>query len=29
MLTAEGSPLTAPMFRDIKAGQPIEAEVFW
>jgi 2-dehydropantoate 2-reductase len=26
MLTAEGSPLTASMFRDIKAGQPIEAD---
>jgi 2-dehydropantoate 2-reductase len=26
MLTAQGSPLTASMFRDIKAGQPIEAD---
>ena len=26
MLTAEGSPLTASMFRDIKVGQPIEAD---
>lgn len=26
MLTAEGSPLTASMFRDIKAGAPIEAD---
>ena len=26
MLTAEGSPLTASMFRDIKASQPIEAD---
>lgn len=26
MLTAEGSPLTASMFRDIKGGQPIEAD---
>jgi 2-dehydropantoate 2-reductase len=26
MLTAEGSPLTASMFRDIKAGQPVEAD---
>ena len=26
MLTAEGSPLTASMFRDIKAGQPIESD---
>jgi len=26
MLTTEGSPLTASMFRDIKAGQPIEAD---
>jgi 2-dehydropantoate 2-reductase len=25
-LTAEGSPLTASMFRDIKAGQPVEAD---
>jgi 2-dehydropantoate 2-reductase len=26
MLTAEGSPLSASMFRDIKAGQPVEAD---
>jgi 2-dehydropantoate 2-reductase len=26
MLTAEGSPLNASMFRDIKAGQPVEAD---
>jgi len=26
MLTAEGSPLTASMFRDIRAGQPVEAD---
>jgi 2-dehydropantoate 2-reductase len=26
MLTAEGSPLTASMYRDIKAGAPIEAD---
>ena len=26
MLTAEGSPLTASMVRDIKAGQPIESD---
>jgi len=26
MLTTEGSPLTASMFRDIKAGQRIEAD---
>jgi 2-dehydropantoate 2-reductase len=26
MLTTAGSPLTASMFRDIKAGQPIEAD---
>ncbi len=26
MLTAEGSPLTASMFRDIKAGLPVEAD---
>ena len=26
MLTTEGSPLTASMFRDINAGQPIEAD---
>ncbi len=26
MLTAEGSPLTASMFRDIKAGTPVEAD---
>ena len=26
MLTAAGSPLTASMFRDIKAGQPVEAD---
>jgi 2-dehydropantoate 2-reductase len=26
MLTTERSPLTASMFRDIKAGQPIEAD---
>jgi 2-dehydropantoate 2-reductase len=26
MLTAEGSPLTASMFRDIKAGAPVEAD---
>src|SRR6201985_2976044 len=26
MLTTEGSPLTASMFRDVKAGQPIEAD---
>jgi 2-dehydropantoate 2-reductase len=26
MLTTEGSPLTASMFRDIKAGQPVEAD---
>jgi 2-dehydropantoate 2-reductase len=26
MLTTEGSPLTASMFRDIKSGQPIEAD---
>ena len=26
MLTTEGSPLTASMFRDIKAGAPIEAD---
>jgi 2-dehydropantoate 2-reductase len=26
MLTAQGSPLTASMFRDIKAGLPVEAD---
>jgi 2-dehydropantoate 2-reductase len=26
LLTTEGSPLTASMFRDIKAGQPVEAD---
>jgi 2-dehydropantoate 2-reductase len=26
MLTTEGSPLTASMFRDIKAGLPVEAD---
>ena len=26
MLTTEGSPLTASMFRDIKAGVPVEAD---
>jgi 2-dehydropantoate 2-reductase len=26
MLTTEGSPLTASMFRDIKAGMPVEAD---
>ena len=26
MLTAEGSPITASMFRDIKAGLPVEAD---
>jgi 2-dehydropantoate 2-reductase len=26
MFTTEGSPLTASMFRDIKAGQPVEAD---
>ncbi|MGH6703936.1 MAG: 2-dehydropantoate 2-reductase, partial [Bradyrhizobium sp.] len=26
MLTAEGSPMTASMFRDIKAGAPVEAD---
>ena len=26
MLSTEGSPLTASMFRDIKAGQPVEAD---
>ena len=26
MLTTEGSPLTASMFRDIKAGRPVEAD---
>jgi len=26
MLTVEGSPLTASMFRDIKAGAPVEAD---
>jgi 2-dehydropantoate 2-reductase len=26
MLTSEGSPLTASMFRDIKVGAPIEAD---
>jgi 2-dehydropantoate 2-reductase len=26
MLTTEGSPLTASMFRDIKAGQRVEAD---
>jgi 2-dehydropantoate 2-reductase len=26
MLTAEGSPMTASMFRDIKAGLPVEAD---
>jgi 2-dehydropantoate 2-reductase len=26
MLTAEGSPITASMFRDIKAGAPVEAD---
>src|SRR6266702_1944581 len=26
LLTAEGSPLTASMFRDIRAGQPVEAD---
>jgi 2-dehydropantoate 2-reductase len=26
MLTAEGSPLTASMFRDIRAGAPVEAD---
>ena len=25
-LTAEGSPMTASMFRDIKAGAPVEAD---
>ena len=26
MLTTEGSPMTASMFRDIKAGLPVEAD---
>jgi len=26
MLTAEGSPMTASMFRDVKAGFPVEAD---
>ena len=26
LLTTEGSPMTASMFRDIKAGQPVEAD---
>ena len=26
MLTAEGSPMTASMFRDIKVGAPVEAD---
>jgi 2-dehydropantoate 2-reductase len=26
MLTAEGSPMTASMYRDIKAGAPVEAD---
>jgi 2-dehydropantoate 2-reductase len=26
MLTSEGSPLTASMFRDIQAGAPVEAD---
>ena len=26
MFTTEGSPLTASMFRDIKTGQPVEAD---
>src|SRR5260370_40901376 len=26
MLTTEGSPLTASMYRDIKAGAPVEAD---
>ena len=26
MLTTEGSPMTASMFRDIKAGAPVEAD---
>jgi 2-dehydropantoate 2-reductase len=26
MLTAEGSPMTASMFRDIKAGAKVEAD---
>jgi len=26
MLTAEGSPMNASMFRDIKAGAPVEAD---
>src|SRR6266568_2366757 len=26
LLTAEGSPMTASMFRDIRAGQPVEAD---
>ena len=26
MLTAEGSPMTASMFRDVKAGLPVEAD---
>ena len=26
MFTTEGSPLAASMFRDIKAGQPVEAD---
>ena len=26
MLTAEGSQMTASMFRDIKAGAPVEAD---
>ena len=26
MLTTEGSPLTASMFRDVKAGLPVEAD---
>jgi 2-dehydropantoate 2-reductase len=26
MLTTEGSPLTASMFRDIKAAAPVEAD---
>jgi 2-dehydropantoate 2-reductase len=26
MLTTEGSPMTASMFRDIKVGAPVEAD---
>ena len=26
LLTAEGSPMTASMFRDVKAGLPVEAD---